>query len=130
MAYNRISADCHLDLIWLPPDLFVSEAPREMKDRMPYVADGPDGRRWVANNGATFGLAGGVGASGTQHVGLDPGHRLGPRWRHDTLLYTPAAMGRALARARHAGITCLPNISIDCSARSCGMVSVCVISMT
>src|SRR5437867_9918168 len=67
---------------------------------------------------------------GAQHVGLDPGHRLGPRWRHDTLLYTPAAMGRALARARHAGITCLPNISIDCSARSCGMVSVCVISMT
>ena len=58
MRYNRISADCHLDLIWLPPDLFVSEAPRELKDRMPYVADGPDGRRWVANNGATFGLAG------------------------------------------------------------------------
>ena len=27
MRYNRISADCHLDLIWLPPDLFVSEAP-------------------------------------------------------------------------------------------------------
>ena len=21
MVYNRISADCHLDLIWLPPDL-------------------------------------------------------------------------------------------------------------
>jgi predicted TIM-barrel fold metal-dependent hydrolase len=40
---------------------------------MPYVADGPDGRRWVANNGATFGLAGGVGASGTQHV---PGKQL------------------------------------------------------
>ena len=57
MRYNRISADCHLDLIWLPPDLFVSEAPREMKDRMPYVADGPDGRQWVANNGAKFGLA-------------------------------------------------------------------------
>jgi uncharacterized protein len=27
MRYNRISADCHLDLIWLPPDLFTSEAP-------------------------------------------------------------------------------------------------------
>ena len=27
MRYNRISADCHLDLLWLPPDLFVSEAP-------------------------------------------------------------------------------------------------------
>lgn len=30
MRYNRISADCHLDLIWLPPDLFVSEAPKEI----------------------------------------------------------------------------------------------------
>ncbi len=73
MRYHRISADCHLDLIWLPPDLFVSEAPRELKDRMPYVADGPDGPRWVANNGATFGLACGVGASGTQYV---PGKQL------------------------------------------------------
>ena len=43
MHYNRISADCHLDLIWLPPDLFVSEAPAALKDRMPYVAEGPDG---------------------------------------------------------------------------------------
>ena len=45
MRYNRISADCHLDLIWLPPDLFVSEAPGRLKDRMPYVADGPEGPR-------------------------------------------------------------------------------------
>ena len=37
-TYNRISADCHLDLIWLPPDLFTSEAPANLKDRMPYVA--------------------------------------------------------------------------------------------
>src|SRR5258706_295883 len=73
MNYNRISADCHLDLIWLPPDLFVSEAPAALKVRMPYVADGPEGPRWVANNGATFGLAGGVGASGTKHV---PGKQL------------------------------------------------------
>ncbi|HYR37807.1 MAG TPA: amidohydrolase, partial [Methylomirabilota bacterium] len=73
MHYNRISADCHLDLIWLPPDLFVSEAPAALKDRMPYVAEGPDGPRWVANNGATFGLAGGVGASGTKH---EPGKQL------------------------------------------------------
>jgi hypothetical protein len=73
MRYNRISADCHLDLIWLPPDLFVSEAPAALKDRMPYVAEGPEGPRWIANNGATFGLAGGVGASGTKHV---PGKQL------------------------------------------------------
>jgi predicted TIM-barrel fold metal-dependent hydrolase len=73
MHYKRISADCHLDLIWLPPDLFVSEAPKALKDRMPYVTDGPDGPRWVAKNGANFGLAGGVGASGTVHV---PGKQL------------------------------------------------------
>jgi predicted TIM-barrel fold metal-dependent hydrolase len=40
---------------------------------MPYVTDGPDGPRWVAKNGANFGLAGGVGASGTLHV---PGKQL------------------------------------------------------
>ena len=51
MQYRRISADCHLDLPWLPPDLFVSEAPRELKDRMPYVADGPDGPQWTTKNG-------------------------------------------------------------------------------
>src|SRR5438445_11825998 len=73
MRYHRISADCHLDLIWLPPDMVVAEAPRELKERMPYVADGPDGPRWVAKNGATFGLVGGVGASGTKHV---PGKQL------------------------------------------------------
>jgi len=73
MHSKRNSADCHLDLIWLPPDLFVSEAPQALKDRMPYVTDGPDGPRWVAKNGANFGLAGGVGASGTVHV---PGKQL------------------------------------------------------
>ena len=34
MQYRRISADCHLDMPWMPPDLFVSEASRELKDRM------------------------------------------------------------------------------------------------
>ena len=28
MQYKRISADCHLDMIWLPPDLFTAQAPR------------------------------------------------------------------------------------------------------
>ena len=68
MQYRRISADCHLDLPWMPPELFVSEAPRHLKERMPYVADGPDGPRWVANNGATFGLVNGVGPSGQKFV--------------------------------------------------------------
>jgi len=68
MQYRRISADCHLDLPWMPPELFVSEAPRALKERMPYVTDGPDGPRWVARNGAFFGLLNGVGPSGTKYV--------------------------------------------------------------
>src|ERR1700739_4329658 len=54
MQYRRISADCHLDMPWMPPDLFVSQARRELKDRMPYVEGGPDGPGWVANNGANL----------------------------------------------------------------------------
>jgi predicted TIM-barrel fold metal-dependent hydrolase len=68
MQYRRISADCHLDLPWMPPELFVSEAPAHLKDRMPYVADGPDGPRWVARNGAGFGLVNGVGPAGQKYV--------------------------------------------------------------
>jgi uncharacterized protein len=64
MQYRRISADCHLDMIWLPPDLFTSQAPRDLKDRMPFVTEGPNGKEWVAKNGASFGLVGGVGSAG------------------------------------------------------------------
>jgi len=68
MQYKRISADCHLDMIWLPPDLFTSEAPQAMKDQMPYVTETPRGHEWVANNGAKFGLVGGVGSGGQPYV--------------------------------------------------------------
>ena len=68
MQYKRISADCHLDMPWMPPELFTSEASREMRDRMPYVADGPDGPEWVTKSGATFGLKNGVGPSGAKLV--------------------------------------------------------------
>ena len=94
MRYNRISADCHLDLIWLPPNLFASEAPQALKERMPCVADGPDGPRWVAKNGATFGLAGGAGASGTKYV---PGKQL----RVDVMAAT-IRRARTITRVRHA----------------------------
>ena len=89
-TYNRISADCHLDLIWLPPDLFKSEAPQQLKERMPYVADGLDGSRWVANNGAVFGLAGGVGASGTKY---QPGKQLRVDVMASTGLYEDGKKG-------------------------------------
>ena len=62
MQYKRISADCHLDLPWLPAELFVSEAKRELKERMPYVEQGPDGRYWVTKAGVNMGLVGGIGS--------------------------------------------------------------------
>src|SRR5262245_65197067 len=73
MRYNRISADCHLDLIWLPPDLFTSEAPAHLKERMPYVGEVDGERWWITKTGIKFGLAGGVGASGTKY---QPGRQL------------------------------------------------------
>src|SRR5262249_41300636 len=58
MRYERISADCHIDLCQLPPDLFTSNAPAALKDRMPYVTDSPKGKVWVSKNGGYFGYAG------------------------------------------------------------------------
>src|SRR5436190_10286213 len=85
MQYRRISADCHLDMIWLPPDLFTSEGARALKDEMPYVAEQPDGtKRWVDNNGADYGKAGGVGAVGSEYV---PGKQLRVDKMHEAGLY-------------------------------------------
>src|ERR687891_97307 len=68
MRYTRISADCHVDLCWLPPDLFTSNASAAMKDRMPYVTDGPKGSVWVTKKGANFGLMNGMGSAGREYV--------------------------------------------------------------
>ncbi|MDH3672113.1 MAG: amidohydrolase [Gammaproteobacteria bacterium] len=68
MKYNVISADCHIDLIWLPPDLFTSNASAALKDRMPYVIDGAKGPQWVTKKGSYFGLVNGMGSAGREYV--------------------------------------------------------------
>ena len=68
MQYKRISADCHLDMPWMPPDLFTSMASSEMKDRMPFVVETDDGPNWTAKNGASFGYKNGVGPAGSKYV--------------------------------------------------------------
>ena len=68
MKYDVISADSHVDLIWLPPDLFTNNASAAFKDRMPYVTDGPRGKEWVTKNGSTFGLMNGMGSGGRQYI--------------------------------------------------------------
>lgn len=68
MNYRVISADCHIDLIWLPPDLFTSNARSAMKNRMPFVTDSDDGPLWVSRAGARFGLQNGMGSAGRKYV--------------------------------------------------------------
>jgi len=64
-----VSADCHIDLIWLPPDLFTAMAPKRLRDRMPYVARDERGRSvWVSKGGAYFGLVNGMGSAGREYV--------------------------------------------------------------
>ena len=48
MEYNRISADGHIDLKWVPHDAFVSNAPAKWKEMVPQVVDTAEGKRWFA----------------------------------------------------------------------------------
>jgi predicted TIM-barrel fold metal-dependent hydrolase len=68
MRYEVISADCHIDLCWLPADLFTSNAVAYMKDRMPYVTDGPKGPYWTTKSGANLGLQNGMGSAGREYI--------------------------------------------------------------
>src|SRR5437773_2160747 len=68
MQYSRISADCHIDMPWIPNDLFTANASVSLRERMPYVVDGPDGPHWTCKNGTSFGLIGGVGPGGQKLV--------------------------------------------------------------
>src|SRR5258708_40002014 len=77
MPYTRIWADCHIDLPMLPPDIFTANASAAMKDRMPYVTEGPDGPYWTCKNGGSFGLLCGVGPAGPKLVPRQ-NHRVDP----------------------------------------------------
>ena len=68
MDYRVISADCHIDLPWLPPDLFTANARTDLKDRMPFVADGEKGPVWTSKSGAQFGLQNGMGSGGREYI--------------------------------------------------------------
>src|SRR5881396_3712864 len=68
MVYEMISADCHLDLCWLPPELFTSQASAAMRDRMPHVTQGPKGPVWVTKKGASLGHVNGMGSGGREYV--------------------------------------------------------------
>ena len=68
MRYEIISADCHIDLPWMPEDLFTNGASAALRDRMPYVEERENGRYWVSRRGAQFGLKNGMGSAGRVYV--------------------------------------------------------------
>ena len=68
MRYEMISADCHVDLCWLPPDLFTQNASPALRDRMPFVVEGPRGPVWTTKAGATLGRVNGMGSAGREYI--------------------------------------------------------------
>ena len=68
MRYEIISADCHIDLPWLPEGLFTDNARDDLKPRMPHVVRTERGSHWVSANGAQFGLRNGMGSAGRVYV--------------------------------------------------------------
>lgn len=68
MAYEGkvISGDGHIDLQWLPGELFTENSPSHLKTRMPVVKETDDGKQWFADGkplgiwvaGALIGLKG------------------------------------------------------------------------
>jgi len=58
MRYTRISADCHIDMPWLPPDLFTANASALMKDRMPHLPPHVVHQITCENAGKFYGLMG------------------------------------------------------------------------
>ena len=95
MKYNRISADCHLDMPWMPPTVFTENSKSELRDRMPFVADGPDGPFWTTKSGANFGLLNGVGPGGAKLV---PGKNKRVDIMAKTGMFEDGKIGRAEAR--------------------------------
>ena len=60
MTEKVISADTHMDIVWLPEDLFVANAPDSLKAQMPRVVETDEGKLWEAE-GTSFGVCGGGG---------------------------------------------------------------------
>ncbi|HEV8472985.1 MAG TPA: amidohydrolase, partial [Methylomirabilota bacterium] len=81
MEYRIISADDHIDLQWLPKDLWQSRVPAGWRERAPRVVDTADGPYWVCGDdrwdpwGGRKGVA---GAMGGRRLALERGGVLEP----------------------------------------------------
>lgn len=59
MEYKLISADTHMDLTWMPGDVFVENAPSELKDKVPRIEDTEDGPHWILEGNKVVSAGGG-----------------------------------------------------------------------
>ena len=81
MDYRIISADDHIDLQWLPRDLWQTRVPASWRERAPRVVDTPEGPHWVCGNDrwdAWGGRKGVAGAMGGRRLALERGGVLEP----------------------------------------------------
>ena len=68
MDYPVYSADGHIDLPCMPTEIFVENAPANLRDRMPRVVERDDGERhWINHAGKSMGLYGGMGSAGRRY---------------------------------------------------------------
>lgn len=65
MNYGIISADGHIDMTWMPGDLWTGNTPAKWKTQVPQVRQTPEGPRWYAEE-QELGVYGGLG------FGFDP----------------------------------------------------------
>jgi predicted TIM-barrel fold metal-dependent hydrolase len=81
MEYRIISADDHIDLPWLPKDLWQTRVPASWRERAPRVVDTSDGPYWVCGDDrweAWGGRKGAAGAQGGRRTALERGGVLEP----------------------------------------------------
>ncbi len=81
MEYRIISADDHIDLQWLPKDLWQTRVPTQWRERAPKVVDTADGPSWVCGNDrwdSWGGRKGAAGAQGGRRTAIERGGVLEP----------------------------------------------------
>ena len=81
MEYRTVSADDHIDLQWLPKDLWQKRVPPQWRERSPRVADTSDGPYWFCGSDRWDpwgGRKGAAGAMGGRRLALERGGVLEP----------------------------------------------------
>src|SRR6185369_17979424 len=79
MEYHIISADDHIDMPWLPKDLWQRRVPAQWRERAPRVADTADGPYWMCGEDRWDAWGGRKGAAlGGRRSALERGGVLEP----------------------------------------------------